>query len=53
MIEWLYRLIVGHNHKWVIIERLNRGKNSRGHTCGMVRILKCEVCGKLHIVDIN
>lgn len=49
MFEWLYRIFVGHLHKWEIVDNISHSKEySSGSTS--VRhgtLLKCAHCGKL------
>jgi hypothetical protein len=46
MIELLYKLFIGHNHKWKIIRQGTIG-NGVGGTCGNWYDLRCEVCGDI------
>lgn len=54
MLELLYRLFIGHNHKWLQIERIvrtaRRGNEGIG---GLVFVMQCEVCGKIDQVNID
>lgn len=56
MLEFLYKFFIGHNHKWVQVERIMRatprGESYHGGIGGIVYIMRCEVCGKTKQVDV-
>ena len=53
MLELLYRIFIGHNHTWEIIESLHRQDSSDGERGGIVKLLQCNECGKLKQFDID
>jgi len=54
MFELLYRVFIGHNHKWTQVETIMRApRKIGGPAAGKVYILKYEICGKHKQVDFN
>lgn len=54
MLEFLYRIFIGHNHKWVQVERALRAPlMGQKVSSGIVYIMRCEVCGKMKQQNIN
>ncbi len=52
MLEFLYKIFIGHSHKWELFERLIREPLPGSRGGGVVYILKCDVCGKLKQVNV-
>lgn len=53
MLEFLYRIFIGHNHKWKIVEERVRASHYPGRIQGLVYVLQCEVCGNVKQKDIG
>ena len=59
MLELLYRILIGHNHKWKTVETMVATRNSLIHDrqicIGKVYICRCEICGKMgrYSVDVE
>ena len=49
MLELLYKIFIGHNHKWVII-RETPCEDSEGFRWHR-HYVQCETCGKIKIFD--
>lgn len=47
MLEFLHRLFIGHNHKWVEYHRVNARSSSGGDIEYIIVVLQCEICGEL------
>ena len=47
MLELLYRLLIGHHHKWEIIESKRIVKERGGIAIGSLKIVQCKICGKV------
>jgi hypothetical protein len=48
MLELLYRLLIGHSHKWKIIDEVNCTGGGGNWTR---RVCQCEHCGKIKWFD--
>jgi hypothetical protein len=54
MLEFLYRLIIGHHHKWEINQTVKVLEKDEPNPSKLIVVLQCSVCGKLknhHIVS--
>jgi len=52
MFEFIQRILIGHNHKWVIIETYKR-QTYKGIVGNVVKLMQCEHCGKLKKFEID
>jgi hypothetical protein len=52
MLEFLYKVFIGHNHKWELLQSINRTDNE-GTVNGIVKVLQCSICGTIKQVDID
>lgn len=46
MIEFLYKLFIGHNHQYAVLEHGAIVRKS-GSTSGVYYVLQCSHCGKI------
>lgn len=49
MLELLYRIFIGHNHKWEIIREVGIIDDG-GNRVGTKYHLQCEICGNIKYI---
>lgn len=45
MVELLYRLFIGHNHRWVLERTVNAKETGDVIPSQIILVLQCSVCG--------
>lgn len=48
MFEAIYRLIIGHTHKWVEVRQVKVLSRDGTALEGLIIVQQCEICGKLN-----